>query len=256
MKPNKNTQLCHYTDTSGCLGILNGFLWATECSFLNDSSEQNYALNKAIDIAHSYIKSRLDTAHSNPIDSFKHNSTLTNSFTTSFSRRQDDLRQWMSYCPNQTGYCIIFDEAEIRKAIKVPQADHIAELKNVNYANLDHLEDIGEVQNTILDANGYIEELKVDDSYDEEELQKFKHFVLDITTNALNIDNESPESKEDIPHFNDIIMRNHHKLASIGLEFKSLHFKEEEESRIIISSKKSNTSPIADQQTTNNKQQT
>lgn len=122
----------HYTTASALIQILKTEqLWATNIKFLNDEQEFFHAL----DLIEGIIKARKlpekdpRTADFNAFttDVGKALGTLDRFrteriFTVSFSEEIDLLSQWRGYCPNNDGYCIVFDAealvGRVQKEIK------------------------------------------------------------------------------------------------------------------------------------------
>lgn len=102
--------LYHYTSASGALGIIGqGLLWATEASYLNDSSELLYTLDKLKDAWEDEYK-KLDElmpvlpGMSEAIQNRMYGAT----FIACLCEKKDLLSQWRGYAfPG--GYAIGFD---------------------------------------------------------------------------------------------------------------------------------------------------
>lgn len=124
----KNKYFGHYTNQRGLLGIMGSeSLWATNIKFLNDEYEFQHALDLIKDIIQksnmkmgypdydvyekyvAELKKQLES-----LNSYKSESI----FTLSFSEETDLLSQWRGYCPENNGYCIIFDVATLFDRIK------------------------------------------------------------------------------------------------------------------------------------------
>lgn len=126
----KTVNYGHYTSLSGLLGIVKAeTLWATNIKFLNDEQEFQHALDMIKEIiSKSKITSNNPTYSLNKkfisdvteklksLDSYEADSV----FTLSFSEQTDLLSQWRGYCPDNNGYCVVFD------------ADILLELANSN----------------------------------------------------------------------------------------------------------------------------
>ena len=116
-------QLYHYTDVNGLMGIIKyEKLWATDINFLNDSEEYYAGIRKLKDFCSSSLSSLDKTNHVDKVisglyelipDIIEKNLTNRNLYITSFTSKEDNLRQWMSYCPDNSGYCIEFDRHNI-----------------------------------------------------------------------------------------------------------------------------------------------
>ncbi|MDH1261973.1 DUF2971 domain-containing protein [Pseudomonas sp. GD03944] len=117
-------ELFHYTDTHGLMGIINArALWATDINFLNDSNE----FHAGIKTLTAFCKHQaLRTAQSaDPVMQaatrlyeilpgiIQSNLTNRDLYITSFSSQGDSLRQWMSYSPQNAGYCLVFDSERL-----------------------------------------------------------------------------------------------------------------------------------------------
>lgn len=145
-------KIYHYTDASGLMGIIkNRTLWATDINFLNDSEEYHAGLKKLKDFCNNALNN-LD--QENPIEIsmrgllelmpnfIETNLKNRNLYIISFTSKEDNLRQWMSYCPENSGYCIEFDSESIlmseenQKALKIN-----CKIENVdyNYGRIDEI---------------------------------------------------------------------------------------------------------------------
>lgn len=102
--------LYHYTSAAGALGIIGrGVLWATEASYLNDSSELLYSLEKLKDAWEDEYKeldelSPVPAGISETIKSRMYGAT----FITCLCEEKDLLSQWRGYA-SPGGYAIGFD---------------------------------------------------------------------------------------------------------------------------------------------------
>jgi len=118
----------HYTTATGLLGVIgHQELWATNIKFLNDEHEFQHALDlikriiatpkggigrslrRAFGDYLTQIRLTLDT-----LDSYKAESV----FTLSFSEQTDLLSQWRGYCPDNSGYCIVFDAEMLHSKLR------------------------------------------------------------------------------------------------------------------------------------------
>lgn len=227
----ESSEIGHYTNAEGCLGILRGKLWATECSYLNDISELRHAYELAIKIANNKFEEDLDRKSQNPIGLITSFSKTKSLFSTSFSKKVDDLRQWMSYCSGITGYCIVFDKNEVHKTLRDINNYH-AKLEDVEYNNFENY-----------DLYNYIPEVSDSTSLPKEKYisPAFQNLVADIIAEAYNANENFPSAPEDLQHFNDVLIGVHHNIAAQCLKFKSEFFSEEQEARIIIPALKDRT---------------
>jgi hypothetical protein len=120
----------HYTTQKGLISIIsNETLWATNIKFLNDEHEFKDALDLIQELI---LKANITSSHpehENYERFIKHlkkeireldNHVTESVFTLSFSEEVDLLSQWRGYCPENNGYCIVyniddvFDEAKKR----------------------------------------------------------------------------------------------------------------------------------------------
>lgn len=164
-------KLYHYTDINGLKGIIdNSSLWATDIKFLNDSKELYAGIDKLeqtcsepIDLKTimfqgsqlnehpnaEVIKAKITSAYSTICEVIKKNLENRDTYITSFSDKRDNLRQWMSYCPGNAGYCIVFDGHKLRKTeIEERDTGYVTNLERVHYGKSE-LTSILEPQNII-----------------------------------------------------------------------------------------------------------
>lgn len=108
--------LYHYTSPDAAIGILtHEELWASNISFMNDSSELFYTRK----LAKSLIEKRIETEkyHDDTISFLTNLSKLMDSgaligsCVISFTSLDDSLSQWRAYCPKSGGYAIGFPTA-------------------------------------------------------------------------------------------------------------------------------------------------
>ena len=113
------TQLHHYTDANGALGILqNEELWLTNARYSNDKAEIDYAINLAASVVLDYYEKSRDKLDS--IDSPLHlfleslNALLVKGklsrdvYVSCFCENKDLLSQWRAYA-GKSGFCIGFE---------------------------------------------------------------------------------------------------------------------------------------------------
>lgn len=116
-------ELHHYTDVNGLTGIIQRrALWATDIGFLNDSQEMLAGINlikkkcanmATIEFPDEKIQSAIRGFYEKIPKFVIDNLTRRNTYIVSFSKASDNLRQWMSYCPKNSGYSIEFDSQEV-----------------------------------------------------------------------------------------------------------------------------------------------
>lgn len=118
----------HYTSQSGLLGIVtNQNIWATNIKYLNDEHEFLDALELIREIIptskitpdfdeHALHKEYLQKLEKrlNNLDVFVSESV----FIFSLSEETDLLSQWRGYCPENNGYCLIFDIESLFESVK------------------------------------------------------------------------------------------------------------------------------------------
>lgn len=115
--------LHHYTDVNGLTGIIQRrALWATDIGFLNDSQEmlagidlirRKCAFISTIEIPNEPVQNAIRRFYDKIPEFVKNNLTKRNTYIISFSKAGDNLRQWMSYCPKNSGYSIEFDPQKV-----------------------------------------------------------------------------------------------------------------------------------------------
>ena len=150
-----NNKHCgHYTTQTGLMGIISTeSIYATNIMFLNDEQEFQHALILIKDILTKSDKikpdSHLHSVYQQFIDDLKRKlDTLdgyesTPIFTVSFSEETDLLSQWRGYCPDNNGYCVIFDLDNVFYQVKQKYEDahliscvYADEDKNIQLRNL------------------------------------------------------------------------------------------------------------------------
>jgi len=122
------TNYGHYTTQSGLLGIIaSETLWATNIKFLNDEFEFQHALDLIKEIIptsniktghrdHATYKTYIEELEKQlkSLNNYKSESI----FTLSFSEEIDLLSQWRGYCPDNNGFCIIFNISKLLEQAK------------------------------------------------------------------------------------------------------------------------------------------
>lgn len=112
-------RLYHYTSGNSLLGIFQSrSLWATDLRFLNDFEE----LNRGLDIFEKFsdnlkeniLDSNTDLKHLSQlmkilVGNIRRNAQNTSIHVVSFTKKHDDLSQWLAYCNSEVGYCIEFE---------------------------------------------------------------------------------------------------------------------------------------------------
>jgi hypothetical protein len=115
--------LHHYTDVNGLTGIIQRrALWATDIGFLNDSQEmlagidlirRRCAQMSTFETSNEQLQSAIRVLYDKIPEFVQNNLTKRNTYIVSFSKAGDNLRQWMSYCPKNSGYSIEFDSQKV-----------------------------------------------------------------------------------------------------------------------------------------------
>lgn len=115
--------LHHYTDVNGLTGIIERrALWATDIGFLNDSQEMLAGIDlirrkcahmSTFETSNEPLQSAIRVFYDKIPEFVQNNLTKRNTYIVSFSRAGDNLRQWMSYCPKNSGYSIEFDSQKV-----------------------------------------------------------------------------------------------------------------------------------------------
>ncbi|GLO28364.1 hypothetical protein PPUN12996_04200 [Pseudomonas putida] len=110
-------ELCHYTSLGGLQGIISSkSIWATNYSFLNDSTEFTYGLEcfeKFLTKANDLEDSSTWVDHLRKVHKYISEVETPEIYTTSFCSNKDLLSQWRGYA--QQGVCIVFDQGFINK---------------------------------------------------------------------------------------------------------------------------------------------
>ncbi len=128
----------HYTSQAGLMGILSTeTIWATNIRFLNDEHEFQDALNLIEEI----VKRSKMTPDHRDYDVYKafidrvnkklktlYDYITESIFTFSLSQETDLLSQWRGYCPQNNGYCVVFDIDRLFEQIQAALASvHLVE---------------------------------------------------------------------------------------------------------------------------------
>lgn len=103
--------LYHYTGQAGLMGIIHSKgLWATDCLFLNDSSEFSHSLTYAKRITGQiFEQDDYLAAFGWAVRTGLERLEVGNVCVASFSEKPDLLSQWRGYCPAGAGFCMGFD---------------------------------------------------------------------------------------------------------------------------------------------------
>lgn len=143
----------HYTSQTGLMGIISSeTLWATNIKFLNDEQEFQHALEL---IRGLIPKSKITPDHRDHavytqfveqlveeldgLDKYVTESI----YTFSFSQETDLLSQWRGYCPENNGFCLVFNIDETFEHVK-------KKYENVHLMECVYEEDIKQKQIKVL----------------------------------------------------------------------------------------------------------
>ncbi|OHD85618.1 MAG: hypothetical protein A3I60_05780 [Sulfuricurvum sp. RIFCSPLOWO2_02_FULL_43_45] len=112
--------LYHYTSLEGFIGILsNQNIWATEYSFLNDSSELGYGLSIVKKLLKKYIDENNDALvckfFEYVLNYLNDEALIHQFFIASFSEHKDQLSQWKGYGRNGSGVSLGFDFKDLTR---------------------------------------------------------------------------------------------------------------------------------------------
>jgi hypothetical protein len=121
--------LYHYTDAPGLHGILSNLeLWASDCRFLNDTTELDYAREVIVSAMRAVPNPALRAGHPQHAnaddfgrqfkhykDSLKMNVRQSSAFVACFCEQNDLLSQWRGYGSDH-GYCIGFRRSALEQA--------------------------------------------------------------------------------------------------------------------------------------------
>jgi hypothetical protein len=147
------TSIYHYTSGDSLLGIIKSKnLWATDIRFLNDFEELNKGLKLFEEFSKSFTEGILEQDDSYDsvcklikvlISNIRRNAELTSINVVSLTTKHDNLRQWMSYCKSETGYCIEFDSnilipnylKEHNNTIKINEIEYVEGYSDIKYQN-------------------------------------------------------------------------------------------------------------------------
>lgn len=132
------SSIYHYTTPQGLLGIIrNQTLWCTHTRYLNDSTENTYAIAKFNELCQNYPQQLCEIAKSDEafkaklatfgdihiiLDCIKQvyyqlnkymNTNLRDSYVSCFTFKKDDTTHWLSYGQSSVNYAIEFDHMDI-----------------------------------------------------------------------------------------------------------------------------------------------
>jgi hypothetical protein len=147
----------HYTSMDALLGIIDGYIWATNILYLNDVSEYEHFLR--------LVRNRLPQLANSP--RFHHRGLVARliarrkvlvpaymdlPFVASFSQQRDSLAHWRSYCSRGNGVCIGFKSASLNGAYleKAEKNLCLARLWPVMYLGTDNVKALDAMINQVL----------------------------------------------------------------------------------------------------------
>jgi len=182
----------HYTSAEGLYGILKEqHIRMTNTSFLNDVSELRHGYELYFNAE--FFEGKNSTMKSLLEFEIRKKLMFNPSFICSFTQKKDDLRQWMSYCPDG-GYAIGFELSDLKKS------NPLITFEPVEYID---------------DKKGMLSDRKID------EVKGIK----ELAAKSIN-----PAPGTFIPN-STLLDKKMRALATDALKFKKIAFKEEEEVR-------------------------
>jgi hypothetical protein len=154
----------HHTDINGLIGIISTKkLWATDIHFLNDFKEFQHGLVSLDEICIHYLSQEYKDYDANFVNIYKKllvhiqesipiNLNRRNHYLTSFTKSNDNLRQWMAYGSPNMSYAIGFKEDLLRVpklgVDKMASENFAYKLIEVDY-NLNSLKKLLEISNIL-----------------------------------------------------------------------------------------------------------
>lgn len=147
-------RLYHYTSGNSLLGIFQSrSLWATDLRFLNDFEELNRGLDIFEKFSDTLIKdildSNIDLKHLSQlmkilVGNIRRNAQNTSIHVVSFTKKHDDLSQWLAYCNSGVGYCIEFESElffpdefiEFDNCIKISPVEYLDDFSDSTYSSI------------------------------------------------------------------------------------------------------------------------
>ncbi|MFA0813807.1 DUF2971 domain-containing protein [Microbulbifer epialgicus] len=159
----------HYTDINGLHGIIGeGEFWLTDNRFLNDHTEGQYAQNILNKFSDEILRDCNKNYALNIFSQLNQESQANKKgrvYVGSFSEK-NILSQWRGYCPKEGGYCIGFDEAQLkdRRGFQIEKC------------NYDEKKTISQWKKLANDINEQYENgLRIERFLDNEDLQSKRH---------------------------------------------------------------------------------
>jgi hypothetical protein len=209
-------ELFHYTSEDALIKIVNsGFLWATDCQYLNDQAELIDGLNIFKNVLVEFDSNEFIDVTNRVFDEWS--SRDWTYFIISFSENPDVLSQWRAYSEGATGCAIGFD------AIKLKHRAGFGEFVNINIDPLSK------------QYCYYFHLLKV--VYNINAKRKIaKSFLSEAYTSYKKAEAQGLSALEVKNYINSIAYR----LGEFIVSFKNSQFSEELEWRIVVSKHNSN----------------
>ncbi|EKO3854998.1 DUF2971 domain-containing protein [Vibrio harveyi] len=114
----------HYSDANALRSIIeNKELWLTGHEYMNDVQEFDDGFNLLKDKIRDYfVSAGIDSSAQAVIEHIISRLESTLAFSCSFSNEADLLSQWRSYCPEDGGFSIGFDQDVLRASVVNPGA--------------------------------------------------------------------------------------------------------------------------------------
>jgi hypothetical protein len=157
-EPNLPAVVYHYTSMDAMMSILKSqSLWATSIVYLNDVSEQEHFLKIILKHLNEYLQPSDDAANhatSPDLEQFNRHDFVSRPFVTSFSRYDDSLPQWRSYCPHGNGVAIGFKVDCLKRAsLKAFPDNNVSLGTEVSFGEVEYID-----PNSVGSVGGIIDE--------------------------------------------------------------------------------------------------
>jgi hypothetical protein len=134
----------HYASIDAMMSILKSrSIWATSIVYLNDLSEQEHFLKMILKHLNEDPQTSEDAANqaiSRELEQFKRHDFTARPFVTSFSRYDDSLPQWRSYCPHGNGVAIGFRVDCLKRATIKALPDNVSRGSEVSFGEIEYID--------------------------------------------------------------------------------------------------------------------
>ncbi len=143
-EPNVPAVVYHYTSMDAMMSILKSqSLWATSIVYLNDLSEQEHFLKLILKHLNEDLQALKDAANqavSRELEQFKRHDFPSRPFITSFSRYDDSLTQWRSYCARGNGVAIGFKVDCLKRAsLRAIPVNNVSQTIDVSFGEIEYI---------------------------------------------------------------------------------------------------------------------